>query len=218
MKKIIVGCCKGGVSKTTTATGLSVALAQMGKSVFLLDADYISNSCKWSEYREESGFQPPITVSTRRGNVTGFLRSLEDGAKYDYCIIDVSGSASKEMISAMAVADVLLVPLTCSQYDFQTLLELEAEINTAREVFQNEAMKVLLFQSRGVTHAGRVKERLDFVRMAGDFPDMTLLKTIGTERKSYRSTATSGLSVVEMDDAAANAEINSLVEEVLRHA
>lgn len=69
MRRIAIACGKGGSSKTTTATALSVCLARRGHKVLLIDADQSSNAT-WTMTGGQGIAGPSLAdVLTRRAAV-----------------------------------------------------------------------------------------------------------------------------------------------------
>jgi chromosome partitioning protein len=218
MKTIIVGCNKGGASKTTTATCLSVALAQAGSSVFLLDADDQLSASKWSKKREALGDDSlaQVTVAYRDGNLSPFIRSLE--GKYDFCVVDVKGAVTRELSTAMAIADILVAPYKCSGYDTDTISALYDQVDIAVNTIGNDKLKTLIYQTMATTnHVIRHKERQNFVVSTSGFEGLELMKSISSHRQAYIDTSYSGLGVTEMQNRMAKAEMRDFVKEVLSH-
>jgi chromosome partitioning protein len=215
MKVIIVGCNKGGTAKTTSATGLAVVLAQKGNKVYLLDADKQNSASNWAAERERIEAKPVITVSSRRGAIAGHIKSISDD--YDYCIVDVSGSISPELVSALPVADLLVAPYKCSQYDLDTLTELETQVNFIKDS-TGYAPDVLIYHTMASTnHVIRGRERASFEACASEFPTFKLMKSVNSHRQAFIDTAENGLAVTEMTNAKAKKELLAFAEEVLTH-
>jgi len=61
-----------------------------------------------------------------------------------------------------------------------------------------------------------VNEAKEAQAYLSDYPDIKLLKTIIRDRKVYRDAMSEGLGVVEMKNAKAKAEVQLLVNEVLK--
>jgi chromosome partitioning protein len=216
MKIIIVGCNKGGTAKTTTATGLAVVLGQMGNKVYILDCDKQNSSSKWATYRESIDATPVITVGSRRGAIAGHIKTI--AGDYDYCIVDVSGSISPELVSALPIADLLVAPYKCSQYDLDTMDELEAQLKFIKDS-TGYAPPVLIYHTMASTNCKiREKERAQFKKCVDDFPSFTLLESINSNRQVFIDTSENGLAVTEMKNAKAKKELLDFVDEVLAHA
>ncbi|MEO0804522.1 MAG: ParA family partition ATPase [Cyanobacteria bacterium J06642_2] len=104
---------KGGVGKTTIAVHISHALAEQGASVLLVDADPQGSARDWAAAREGS---PPFSVvGLDRPTIH---RDLPKMAKnYAHVVIDGPPRVSELARSAIAAADVVLIPVQPSPYD-----------------------------------------------------------------------------------------------------
>ena len=212
---IISGSNKGGAGKTTTAVNLAVALAIRGHDVCLFNADKQRSAANWYDTREENGYEPKITLVEKFDNIASTLRSLDN--KYDYVIVDVSGKNSRELVTGGLVADVVIAPHQCSQFDMDTLEELEQQ--TIAWLDQNPKLKVFSYQTMATTNPVlQGKERHEFLEFMKDFEGITPLNAIGYHRKVYRDAVSDGRAVVELNNPKATAEINVLIEEVLSGA
>lgn len=211
----IVGCNKGGASKTTTATNLSVGLALGGHDVCLVDADPQRTAAKWFAEREASGLESRLTLIEKRDNIASTLRSLND--KYEHVIVDVAGRNSRELITGASVADLVIAPHQCSQFDLDTLGELQEQVIKIRDL--NEGLRVLVYHSMASTNANvKEKERAEFLAYLAEFPEFQVLNSIGYSRKIYKDVAAEGRSVLEMGKNPAADEIRALLKEVYNHA
>lgn len=103
---ILIANAKGGVGKTSLATSF---LAELAKeyAVIGVDLDSANKSASdvWSENRTE--------VQGKFYYISGDIQAeLEkSGKEYDHMIIDAGGYDNSELRAAMAVADVILIPL-----------------------------------------------------------------------------------------------------------
>lgn len=209
----VIGSNKGGASKSTTATNIAIALALRGKDVCLLDADLQSSGAKWHASREESDLQPRITLIQKYGNISQTLRQIDE--KFDHVIVDVAGRNSRELVNAgaVAVADIIIAPHLCSQFDLETLEELENQLEAWLDL--NPDLNLYMYQTRATTNPVlRGTERAEFLRYLDDFPTLPSLNSINCERKIYRDVVPLGKSVLEGTNKAAIDEVNQLIEEV----
>ena len=207
----VIGCNKGGAGKSTVATNLAVGLALRGKDVCLIDADAQRSAAKWHRDREENDLEPQITLVEKLDNLSSTLMSLRD--RFDEIIVDVPGRNSRELITAGAVADVIIAPHQASQLDLDTLEELE--LQTARLRDMNPDLHVYVYHTMASTNP-MVKddERRDFLAYVGDLEGFTPLDSVGHFRKAYRDVIGEGKSVLESNNAAAVDEIKALLSEV----
>lgn len=207
----VVGSNKGGASKSTTATNVAIALALRGKDVCLLDADLQSSASKWHASREEADIEPRITLIQKYGNISQTLRQLNE--KYEHVIVDVAGRNSRELLNAGAVADIIIAPHLCSQFDLDTLEELESQLESWRDL--NPDLDLYMYQTRATTNPVlRGTERAEFLKYLEDFPTLPALNAINCERKIYRDVVPMGKSVLETTNKKALEEVNQLIEEV----
>jgi len=208
---VVIGSNKGGVSKSTTCMNLAIGLTLRGKDVIVLDADGQGSSNRWHDNREAAKRHPMVPLAQKYGNLVNTVTSLAD--KYEHVLIDTAGHNSAELITSMCVADIVIVPLHCSDLDIDTLKRLRkqyAEISAS-----NPKLRVLIYQTFGTTHSkGRITERAEFLEELLAYPEFEVLNSVGRYRKSYIDCIKKGLSVLESRDIEAKQEINELLDEV----
>lgn len=211
----IVGCNKGGASKTTTATNIAVGQALAGHDVCLVDADPQRTAAKWFAEREAAGIESKLTLIEKRDNIASTLRSLND--KYEHVIVDVAGRNSRELITGASVADLIVAPHQCSQFDLDTLGELQEQVIKIRDL--NEGLRVLVYHSMASTNANvKDKERAEFLAYLAEFPEFQVLDAIGYYRKIYKDVGAEGKSVLEVGKNPAADEVRALLMEVYNNA
>lgn len=210
-KIVLIGSNKGGSGKTTTCCNLAVLLAQKGYDICLVDADNQGNAANWNTDRDEAGVQPTITLVQKYGNLVSTLKSLKD--RFDFVLVDVAGRNSREMITAATVADLMIAPHQCSQFDLDTLAELQDQVIQIRDL--NPDLKVYVYQTMASTNPTVMEtERREFETCVGEFEEFSVLKSINRYRKIYRDISSSGLSVLESSNRQAVSEAKALFDEV----
>jgi chromosome partitioning protein len=211
----IVGCNKGGATKTTTATGIATGLAIRGHDVCLVDADPQRTAAKWFAERETQDVTTKFTLIEKRDNIASTLRNLNE--KFDHVIVDVAGRNSRELITGATVADLIIAPHQCSQFDLDTLAELQEQVIKIRDL--NPTLRVQVYQSMASTNVKvKDRERTEFLEYLDEFPEFEVLKAIGYYRKIYKDAASEGRSVLEVGDNPGADEIRALLNEVYGHA
>jgi len=211
----IVGCNKGGASKTTTATNIAAGLALAGHDVCLVDADPQRTAAKWFAEREAAGIESKLTLIEKRDNIASTLRSLNE--KYEHVIVDVAGRNSRELITGASVADLVVAPHQCSQFDLDTLGELQEQVVKIRDL--NPDLRVMVYHAMASTNARvKDKERSEFLEYLAEFPELQVLNSIGYYRKVYKDAGSLGRSVLEMPKNEATDEVRTLLQEVYNNA
>ncbi|MBV8042566.1 AAA family ATPase [Pluralibacter sp.] len=207
----VIGGNKGGSGKTTTAVNLAIGLALRGKDVCLVNGDLQRTAAKHLAEREASEVKPAITLIEKFDNLSQTLRALDE--KYEHVIVDVAGRNSREFITSGVVAHQIIAPLQCSQPDLDTLIELQQQVESMRDL--NPELKVFCLQSMATTNPVlRGNERKEFIDYLDEFPSIQTLESVICFRKVYRDCMSSGLGVLETDNAAAKTEMEKLMEEV----
>ncbi|MBS0970707.1 chromosome partitioning protein ParA [Chimaeribacter arupi] len=207
----IIGCNKGGAAKTTTAINLAVGLAMRGEDVCLVDADVQRSASRWYAERENAGLTPAITLIEKRDNISQTLKSLDQ--KYSHVIVDVAGRNSRELITGGTVAHQIIAPHQCSQLDLDTLVELQQQLESMRDL--NPELRAYCYQSMATTNPLlRGNERKEFLDFVAEFEGITPLQSVACYRKVYRDVMSEGKSVLEAPNDQARSEVLALIEEV----
>lgn len=205
---LLIAAEKGGVGKSTIATNLSVHLAHCGVDVVLLDTDGQATAARFVERRDEAGITPAVPCVQRTGDVASTLRDLAH--RYQVVVVDAGGRDSREMRSAMAVANLLLVPTRASQADLETFSKVNELIGLARGL--NPELKAVALLSIAPTNPV-IREVEDARELLAEFDQLELADTIIRDRKIYRDALLAGKGVIELDNSQARAEIQLLAQE-----
>lgn len=205
---VLVAAEKGGVGKSTIASNLAIHLAHSGVDVVLLDTDAQATCARFVERRDEAAIQPQVPCVQRTGEVSATLRDL--ARRYEVVIVDAGGRDSREMRSAMVVANLLLTPVKASQADLETLPKLNELINLARGL--NPDLKASAVLSMAPSNPV-IREVEGARELLAEFDQLELADTVIRDRKVYRDALLGGKGVVELDNATARAEIQLLADE-----
>lgn len=212
---IQIGGQKGGTSKSSLAINLAVWFQRQGTDVLLVDGNATQGTAaRWAERREASGEYEPIQCIEKSGNIARSLQELNN--RYEITIVDTGGQDSKELRSALLVADVLLTPIRPSPSDVETLGNVSELIEGA--MINNESLQAKAVITFAPTHPGvtLTEEVRDLLKEQDIFD---VLDTVIHMRTSYVYASTAGAGVLEMDSSAikAKAEIEALGQELFSH-
>jgi chromosome partitioning protein len=149
MRTVAVVNLKGGSGKTTTAVFLAHEWAARGRSVLLVDADPQGTALRWSE---QAGFSvstlalPVKDLHTRLGGIAG--------DRYDLVVIDTPPLAERAgiVLSALRLADLVLVPLAPTMAEFERLGDVWSSIADV-EPLRREPAEVAVLLNRTVANA-----------------------------------------------------------------
>lgn len=211
----IVGCNKGGATKTTTCIQMAVKMAHLGLDFIVVNADKQKSLPDFIQYRNEEKIEPRIPMVEARGDIAMALFDM--AKKYQHVLVDVAGRNSEELVTGMLVADQVIAPHQSSQFDMDTMKELSAQARAAR--LHNKRLRVRCYQSMASTHPHLSKrEREDFVSFIKELPELEYLAAVACYRQVYRDSAAQGKGVLEANDDKARAEVEALYAEVFGDA
>lgn len=214
---ILVGTEKGGVGKSTIALNLATQFAKDygTDNVIIVDSDPQGSISKWGSIRNYNEVHPEITIVSSKGS-TVHKDILSLSHKYEIVIVDVAGKDTPELRSASLVSDLILVPLSISQFDIFSTQLMQVLIEEARII--NEKLKALLVISKRPTNPSLNFEYEDTINVSKS-KVWKIADTSIYERVSYRRSIALGMGVVELPsqyaDKKAKLEIENLYKEIL---
>lgn len=126
---LVVGNVKGGVGKSTTAAQLALHAAALGQRTLLIDADPGRSALSWAT---RAGDEWPHAMAPVIAHHTPDLPRRLDGlaAGYELVIVDTphdptgAGQVGPMLASAIAVADLLVIPTSPAPADLDRLGDL----------------------------------------------------------------------------------------------
>jgi chromosome partitioning protein len=196
---------KGGAGKTTIALNLAAALAAEGKRVLLVDADPQQTAQDWAAVRT---LPPPFQVIGLAKPV--LHRDLPKmAADYDHVIIDGAPRNYEVARSAIAAADLVLIPVQPSGADFWASRETVGLVKEAHGFKETQKSVFLISRKIGRTVLGR-----DIIDALAEF-EIPILRAGTTQRVIYAEALTGGRTVIEQQpNGAAAEEIRAIVSEL----
>ena len=115
MPIIAVSSPKGGAGKTTTATLLASELASLNATVTVIDADPNKNVADWAKL---GGLPDTLRVISENVSELNIGEHIEQASTESiFVIIDLEGTASAMVSYAIAMSDLVLIPVQGSQLD-----------------------------------------------------------------------------------------------------
>jgi chromosome partitioning protein len=197
---------KGGVGKTTLAVHISHALALRDEPTLLLDADPQGSARDWAAARKS---QPPFSVvGLDRPTIHRDLPAI--AKNYAHVVIDGPPRVTDLARSAIAAADLVLIPVQPSPYDVWAAQEV---INLIKEasVFK-ENLKSVFVINRKIVNTAIGRDVAEALSGYG----VPVLRSQICQRVSFAESAASGQTVMEIDpNGQAAQEIIVLVNELL---
>jgi chromosome partitioning protein len=104
---------KGGTGKTTTALVVALELADLGKTVTIIDGDQNGHIVEWGSL---PGVPPNITVlSTKLNTIVGQMKAA--AVRSAFVIVDLEGTANPMVSFAVNLADFVIIPVQASHLD-----------------------------------------------------------------------------------------------------
>ena len=199
---LAVGSTKGGVGKSTISCNLAVAAAKHGRQVLLVDADVQASAIAFRASREQDDIQAiQITTPTLHKDIARF--------QHDLIIIDAGGRDSKTFRSAIMAADILIIPCLPSSVDFWAagdVIEILGEARTYREIQAYFILNQVI---------PNTKLSVEIAEAMTEFEkEAKLLESVLCSRIVYKNSFAEGKGVLEMTDKKAQAEIESLYNEI----
>ena len=191
----VVGGIKGGGGKTTLATNLCVMRTQAGKRVLLVDADEQHTASDWASQREALGIETKwVTIKLAGKAINSDIKKIR--AHYDDVIIDVGGRDTTSQRSALAIANVCVIPFKPKSFDMWTLGAVKSLICEMTAV--NHGLKAFTVINQADP---RGSDNDDALEMINEVEDLISLPVSIGYRKAFANAAADGLGVTELKKA-----------------
>jgi chromosome partitioning protein len=125
---------KGGTGKTTLATNLAGMRAAEGRDVLIIDADRQGSASYWAEKRSDRHADLPAVQSVQKFG-EGLMRTVRDmERRYSDILIDAGAGDTREVESALRVAEQVIIPVQPAGLDVWTLGLMDDRVGEAMSV------------------------------------------------------------------------------------
>ncbi len=118
MKVLSVVGQKGGSGKTTVTVSLAVEAVRAGKNVAIIDLDPQASAANWGDRRGEAS--PPAVVSCQASRLEKVL-AVARSQEVELVLIDTPGKSAEAAISAIKVANHVIIPVEPHMSNLETL-------------------------------------------------------------------------------------------------
>ena len=195
---------KGGAGRSTVSTNLAGELSRLGPTV-LIDCDMPQGtSASWYAVRDQPGDLSADTATTHRE----LISKVEQHQDAAYIVLDGPPRIAELTRAILILSDLCLVPVGASAAEIWATSDLLDLIR--------EADKVTTVQARMLwtRHRSHTKLAKDLSELAAKELGLPALTTSLGMRVAYPQALGEGLTVAELPDASAKAELTSLIAEI----
>lgn len=201
---------KGGVGKTTLAVNIARGYRLQGRSTLLVDSDSQGSALRWHERSNEQDRGDLIDLTCLPGSTLD-----KDVRKfcshYERIIIDGVPQVSPVTTCAIKAADLILIPVTPSQYDVWATEDLVRNVQD-RILMTEGKTKAAFIVSRKITGTTIGKDVYDDLRKL----ELPIFESGTCQRVAYATSVNQGLTVLDGEyiGGAAYKEIEAIINEI----
>lgn len=200
MRTIALVTQKGGAGKTTLAAALAVAAAQAGETVIALDLDPQGSLTAWGNDRKASSPVVETLAGAKLSQLGTVLTKLARSG-FTLAILDCPGIASTATTTAMASADLCLIPTRPTRLDIRATRPTIESLMAMKRTFA-----FVLNQCPPQARSSRAAEAASGLAMLGVLAEPAI-----AQRADYQDAIAAGQGVTEYAPASkAAAEIAAL--------
>jgi chromosome partitioning protein len=195
---------KGGSGKSTIATNLATALHRRGQRVVLVDADPQGTARDWRAASPEGADLPPV-VALDRPQMLESIKTLNA----DVVVIDTAAKAEAMAANAVRIANIALVVIQPSGADVWASAATVKLLKQKQDVGGQIDAAFIVNRTSGTTKLSKLIKGGEWNEYGFDQLDATL-----GNRVSYAQALTDGVSVFDLHDANAKAEVMAIIKEL----
>ena len=196
---------KGGAGRSTVSTNLAGELSKLGKTV-LIDCDMPQGTAaSWYAVRQVPGNLSADTAGTHKELIV----KVQQHQQADYIVLDGPPRIAELTRAILILSDLCLVPVGSSVAEIWATSDLLTLIEEANKV---TTVKARMLWTR---HRPHIKLAASLSELAAKELGLPALSTSLGLRVAYPQALGEGLTVAELQDASAKAELSALTAEVL---
>lgn len=197
MPTIVFATSKGGAGKTTSAILLASELARQGEennlSIALIDADPNQHSASWAK---KKGCPKNIVLMTN-ANEESIVDDIEKAEeKAHFVLVDLEGTASMTVASAISRADLVIVLCQGSQDDADEAVKTIRLIRNQSKVLKRD-ISFSVLMSR--TSAAITPRTLSYIVNQFEAAGVDMFKTSLIDREAFRAIRSFGGTVNDLN-------------------
>lgn len=197
---------KGGAGKTTTTMQLAAGLVRRGYKVLVIDVDAQATAAQWSSISDQ-GFPAGVVALPESKNL--HLRIAQIGRDYHFILVDSPPSKDNTATArVLPLAHLVIVPIIPSAPD------LWATVGIKEAIEQTQIRNPYLQSRLLLNQVSRTRLAQGLTEAIKEFGMECFVTQLG-QRTAYREAAATGLTVFDLDNQDAKAEIERLTTEVL---
>lgn len=183
---------KGGAGKSSIAQNWVIWLAvEQDEDVLLVDADPQRTSAEWAEERQETNLKQVRCVELH-GNIAQDLVDLDE--RFGCVVVDCGGADSKAMRSALAVADLVVLPFRPKRRDLKVAPSMADVIESA--IAMNTDLQVVSVITQAPTLPSQAY-RIESAKKLLKSLNLNPLTHVTRNLNAWDDSEESGLSVLE---------------------
>lgn len=190
MPTIVMASSKGGAGKTTAAILLASELARQGEEkgigVTLIDVDPNQHSAKWAN-KEGRPSNLQLIEKADEENIIEHIEKAEE--ETPFVVVDLEGTASMAVASAISRADLVITLCQGSQDDADEAVKTIKLIKRQSKVLRREIAFSVLFTR---TSAAITPRTLKYILQEFEAAGIDIFKTSLIERDAFRAVRSFG--------------------------